>query len=374
MVPLIATMFLLAIHRHWGFCKTFPPHNGLSTMQLKGSVCRKMLTELHASKKKGLLRKSIEEHPEDDNTSTGLVLERLGDRLIVEPLSGGQQSLLCSQRSYLSNVSIVPGDQVRYAVVSEELKHGIVSMLLPRRNLLERPAAATGDVRKRTAFKAIGSNIDQLIVVLAAQPNVPLHTVDRYLVTASVADIPQVSLLVNKADLPESAAFLQRVREYYAGLDVNILCASTTLQSGLDELYQALAGKTSIFAGQSGVGKSSLINMLIPAPSLIKVGPLSKNAQFGKHTTSNARYHHLPGGGALIDSPGVREMGVWHFTSQQLQSGFEEVSTHGLECKYKNCDHLGHDEKICAVLRASREGKIHPKRYESYRDLVFALQ
>lgn len=337
----------------------------------------------------------------------GLVLERLGDRLIVKHLQSDQLPLgsnesdshkkndeivkegvfQCMQRSHLSSVTIVPGDRVRFAVsdtninttmtsnsgVGGEVRQGIVNELLPRTNLLERPAASTGDLRKKTTFKAICSNIDQLIIVLAAQPNVPLHTADRYLVTAEAAAIPRTILLVNKIDLPESEAFLKTVKDYFRGLNLTLLTASSTLSSerGLDELREILKGKTSIFVGQSGVGKSSLINRLIPSIAA-KVGPLSKDSQYGSHTTSNTRLYELEGlnGGHLLDSPGVREMAVWHYSPEQIEAGYAEITQYAKECKFRDCLHVGQSEQVCGVQRALKRGDIHPMRYRSYYDLI----
>eukprot|EP01039_Chlorochromonas_danica_P000323 gene323-346_t len=369
----------------------------------------RMKGEREIEEVKGEIEEDSQEIDGKSYPNLGLVLERLGDRLVVKHLQsddlvmGSNESgsderkndetiakegvFQCVQRSHLSSVTIVPGDRVRFAVSNTninttttsssgaggEVRQGIVNELLPRTNLLERPAASTGDLRKKTTFKAICSNIDQLIIVLAAQPYVPLHTADRYLVTAEAAAIPHTILLVNKIDLPESEAFLKTVKDYFRGLNVTLLTASSTVSSerGLDELKEVLKGKTSIFVGQSGVGKSSLINRLIPSIAA-KVGPLSKDSQYGSHTTSNTRLYELEGvdGGHLLDSPGVREMAVWHYSPEQIEAGYAEIAHYAKECKFRDCLHVGQSEQVCGVQRALQRGDIHPLRYRSYYDLI----
>jgi ribosome biogenesis GTPase len=142
-------------------------------------------------------------------------------------------------------------------------------------------------------------------------------------------------------------------------------------EGGLQPLQQALAGRTSVFVGQSGVGKSSLVNALLPRAAL-RVGELSGPAGKGTHTTSTARLFHLPDGGSLIDSPGIREFGLWHMTRAEVEQGFVEFRPWLGRCKFRDCEHRG--EPGCAILAALEAGAISPRRLESYRHIVTTLE
>jgi ribosome biogenesis GTPase len=135
-------------------------------------------------------------------------------------------------------------------------------------------------------------------------------------------------------------------------------------------LHAALRERVSVFVGQSGVGKSSLINVLLPEADL-RVGALSESTQKGIHTTTTAQLFHLSGGGSLIDSPGIREFGLWHMTREQVERGFREISPLLGSCKFRDCQHQ--QEPGCAILQAVESGEISEGRMESYRRIVASL-
>ena len=180
-------------------------------------------------------------------------------------------------------------------------------------------------------------------------------------------------LLVNKTDLLEDNPELQREMDAllapYAALGYLQVRASSR-RGGLEDLQAALAGQVSILVGQSGVGKSSLVNALLPGVDL-QVGPLSNQGDKGTHTTTTARLFHLPAGGSLIDSPGIREFGLWHMQRDQVEWGFREFRALLGHCRFRDCRH--EQEPGCAILEAAAAGRIHPARLDSYRHIVASL-
>jgi ribosome biogenesis GTPase len=148
-----------------------------------------------------------------------------------------------------------------------------------------------------------------------------------------------------------------------------VLMVSTKTETGLNELREYLTQYTSVFVGQSGVGKSSLINALLPDSNL-RVGDLSERQQ-GTHTTTSATLLHFPGGGHLIDSPGIREFGLWHMEEDEVLEGFIEFKSFIGRCKFRNCSHR--HEPGCAILKALAEGEISETRMDSYRYILRTL-
>ena len=156
----------------------------------------------------------------------------------------------------------------------------------------------------------------------------------------------------------------------YVALGYSVLKVSAK-RDGLESLNAALQSRTSIFVGQSGVGKSSLVNALLPEAN-IRVGALSENTLKGTHTTTTAQLMHLRCGGRLIDSPGIREFGLWHMNRQQIEQGFIEFQPFLGTCKFRDCEHRS--EPNCALLEAVAAGKISAHRLASYRHIVHSLE
>jgi ribosome biogenesis GTPase len=181
-------------------------------------------------------------------------------------------------------------------------------------------------------------------------------------------------ILLNKTDLLQNDSVLaDRVDDLlaiYPTLGYRILHTSTK-QGGLEELHAALRERTSVFVGQSGVGKSSLVNTLLPEVSL-RVGALSESTSKGIHTTTTAQLFHLPSGGTLIDSPGIREFGLWHMSREQVEQGFREFRPLLGTCKFRDCQHV--HEPGCAILGALESGEISARRMASYRYIVASLE
>ncbi|MEP5764678.1 MAG: small ribosomal subunit biogenesis GTPase RsgA [Halieaceae bacterium] len=287
----------------------------------------------------------------------GLVVAHYGSQVLVE--AGGSSSR-CHLRANLD--SLVTGDRVIWCR-GEPL--GVVVARQQRESELLRPDPYG-------KLKPVAANIDQIIVVIAPLPEPHAHVIDRYLVAAAAVNIAPL-ILLNKSDLVDAANrdAIEDLLAPYPALGYPVLDASCTNQDGLQALLTALKGKSSVFVGQSGVGKSSLVNALLPEVD-IRVGELSETRQEGTHTTTTAQLYHLPDGGDLIDSPGIREFGLWHMEREQVEQGFREFEPLLGRCKFRDCKHQ--QEPACALLEAAARGEISDRRLQSYRDIIASLQ
>lgn len=284
----------------------------------------------------------------------GRVITRYGAELILETASG--EHVRCTTRRKLENVAC--GDYVRWQV--EQQGNASVLAILPRQNVLERP-----DFRGK--LRAVAANIDILLVVSSWRPEPNWEMLDRYLVSAHLLPA-EVLIVFNKADLRDTYHDPQHeacLKEY---LEIGYTVAHTQASGGqgLAEIEAAIQGKTAIFAGQSGVGKSSLISQLVPEEA-IRVGEIGDTGE-GRHTTTVSRLYHLPGQASLIDSPGVRDFPLPKLTVTQLQAGYPEFNRFAGECRFHNCTHQ--HEPGCAIKAALVAGELPPRRYQRYLTLL----
>ncbi len=288
----------------------------------------------------------------------GLVIAHFGTQVEVEAEPG--QSRRCHLRANIDG--LVTGDRVVWRDCDPT---GVVVAQLERHSVLSRPDPAG-------KLKAVAANIDQILLVIAPYPEPHANLIDRYLVAAEVVDIEPV-LVVNKADLLQQdealAAQLNELVAIYPRLGYRVLHTSCR-EGGLAELKTTLHGRTSVFVGQSGVGKSSLVNELLPDVDT-RVGELSELTRKGTHTTTTARLFHLDCGGQLIDSPGIREFGLWHMRREDIEYGFREFRPLLGSCKFRDCHH--ENEPGCAILAAVDAGEISAGRLASYRHMVASL-
>ena len=214
----------------------------------------------------------------------------------------------------------------------------------------------------------MASNIDQIIIVSAVLPTLSLNIIDRYLVICEAANIPAL-IVLNKVDLlsEEERQAVKKQLAIYEKIGYETLMLSADTGENMEALHAYLRQGTSIFVGQSGVGKSSLINQLLPEINAL-TGAVSDVSGLGQHTTTASRLYHLPLGGNLIDSPGIREFGLWHLEPNQITDGYREFQSVLGTCKFRDCKHSS--DPGCAIREAVEKGEIDPIRFENYHRLI----
>lgn len=281
----------------------------------------------------------------------GRIVAVHGKHFLVETGAGRRDCVTRGKKGGLAC-----GDRVEIKATGPD--SGVIERQLARDNLLYRS--------DRFHTKLLAANVDQVFVVTAAVPTPDPGLLDRCLVACAAADIP-ARIVVNKTDLPETAAWLDRLQVYAAlGYPLVPLAA----KADVAPLAAWLAGKTSILVGASGVGKSTLINALVPEAE-IATQDISEALDTGRHTTTHTRLYHLPGGGALIDSPGMQEFALGHLDQADLQAAFPEFRPFIGQCRFYNCRHLR--EPNCAILAAVESGVVQRSRWRCYEALCREL-
>lgn len=283
----------------------------------------------------------------------GRIVASHGGRVSVEDVDGTRHPCRLHGRRLLA----VCGDRVRWERVAGG--DGIVYEVLPRRTLLER---LDGAGRRETVV----ANLTQLVAVAAPQPAPDWFVIDRYLAGAAWAGIAAVVAL-NKAEL-EHRADLDDELANYAAIGYPTVRCSTRAAPGVDALAARLGGAESVLVGQSGTGKSSLLNALVPEARAV-TQEISAATEEGRHTTTTAALHRLASGGTLIDSPGVRDYApALPVAARDVGTGFREIHAAAAGCRFQDCMH--DSEPGCAVRTAVAAGAIRARRFESYRRLL----
>jgi len=258
---------------------------------------------------------------------------------------------------------VAVGDRVEFQVEADE-HTGIIHHIDERDNYLIRKST---NLSKQSHI--IAANIDQSVIVVTINyPETYSGFIDRYLVTTEAYRVPSI-IVFNKTDLynNEEKKQLDELIKLYESIGYPCLLTSATIRKGIDRLKQALQHKTSVIIGNSGVGKSTLINQIDPGIHL-KVGDISGHYKTGKHTTTFPEMVELTSGGYIIDTPGIKGFGLVHIEKEEIFHFFPEIFKFSHACKFHNCMHT--DEPGCAVKKALEEGHIGISRYKSYIDML----
>lgn len=293
----------------------------------------------------------------DSTTQPARVVANHGAELTLRTSSG--ESITATQKKKLGLV--VTGDLVRWQAED----HGIARVIevMPRKSTLAR-------TDRQGHAKPIATNISQVLVVTAPKPPFDTLLLDRYCVAASNIGA-DISIVINKTDLLDEATneTAAHIESLYTSLGYKVARCCVKESGGLTAVEALLSNQISILVGQSGVGKSSILDTLMPEEG-IKTGSLSDNSGLGRHTTTVTNWYDLSNGGAIIDSPGVRLFSLEHLESVDIQAGFVEIADHAAYCKFNDCSHQ--HEPDCAVLAALENEQIDKGRYAHFLELITA--
>lgn len=289
------------------------------------------------------------------NVQRGLYTVRNEDKIIDCTLRGK-----LFKQSQTTKSLVVIGDEVNFQPVQGG--RGVITEIYERKSRLVRKGAGSKGCHLE---QIIAANIDQAILVFAVKnPAYNKNLIERYLVAAKAGGIEPI-LCFNKIDLVDFSS-IEVDFNGYKDLGYKAIATSTILDEGIDSLKELLMGKTSVFAGSSGVGKSSLINSVL-GEEAAKTGSVSSSLYKGRHTTTSSQIFDLPFGGRMIDVPGMREFGLLD-DETAIEEAFPDISALAENCRFRNCKHI--NEPACAVKEALDEGILDKRRYRNYLKLI----
>ncbi len=287
----------------------------------------------------------------------GSVLSKVGGRYRVFVSGETLEATLRGRLKHASRHRILVGDTVTLHVHRD--KSATVEAVETRRSVLKRRSPG-----KSTGVRAIAANVDQVVVVGAARrPKWDPHLIDRFTAVAEANCLPAV-VVINKCDLVENC---EEMAEPYSLAGYLIIPTSVPERRGLEALQNELAHRISLLTGPTGVGKSSLLNALQPGLRL-RTAEVSHKSRSGRHTTVAAEMHPFGGDGFVVDTPGLRDVGLWGLDPLEVEAAFPEIHHYGSTCKFDNCRH--HEEPGCAVVDAVDQRKIASSRLESFRAML----
>lgn len=301
-----------------------------------------------------------------DEIRQGIVIATRGR--LFEIISDNGLRLKCEVRQKIktdadSTTPVAVGDDVKYTVTSEG--YGCIEEVLPRRTQFGRPSKGIED-----KLQIIAANLDKLAIVVSLK-SPPLKTglIDRFIIAAHIGQM-EPFIIINKIDLEQPADF-DIIFKAYQSMEYDIFKTSAETQEGLEDLKKYLIGHRSLVVGHSGVGKSSILNKLIPGLNL-KTKTVSQYSNRGKHVTTSIELFELPTGGYLADSPGLKVMGLWKTNQDDLPYYFRDFEPYWRQCRFSPCSHV--HEPGCAVKNAVESGKIFKFRYENYKSIARSLE
>jgi ribosome biogenesis GTPase / thiamine phosphate phosphatase len=281
----------------------------------------------------------------------GLVIAHLGQGIAVEHEN---TIILCQPLRRLDTIAV--GDKVLWSLSAPD--QGRIEAVLPRRSLLARPD-------RNDKIRPVAANIDNVFVVIAVEPTCDFLLIDQYLAVCEHNQI-NAGLIVNKIDLEQSES-MEKELSIYESLGYQTYRVSAKTEFGLAELKQVFQDQVSVLTGQSGVGKSSITNVIVPDKNL-RTNSISESTKHGRHTTTAATLYHIANGGDLIDSPGVAIFGLADLNRQQLAQGFREFLPFIDRCQFNDCSHNA--DKGCAVRTAAESGDVSLSRYQRFLKLT----
>jgi ribosome biogenesis GTPase len=290
----------------------------------------------------------------------------LDDEIILCDIRGNVKDAVTG---YVNPIAV--GDQVLVSTNGSD--RGIIEAVLPRRSVLARPYSPDQGKVLDDLYQIVVANVDRLLIVASwREPYIWPALIDRYLIAAQRNQIEPV-ICINKIDLVDDQAELEDTLAPYRQLGLQLILTSAITKAGIDELRELLSDGTSVLAGLSGVGKSTLLTKVQPSLDL-KTGNVSEHGLFtgqGRHTTTQSNLWKLDNGGVVIDTPGVRTFGLAGIAPADLASWYPEIVSFAGKCRYGNCTHT--NEPNCAVQAAVHDGSISKLRYKNYTQILEEL-
>ncbi|MBK2357191.1 ribosome small subunit-dependent GTPase A [Francisella hispaniensis] len=289
------------------------------------------------------------------------IITNFGGNICVKLTSGEKVSAL--QRSHLKG-ELTVGDNVEIEYTNSTY---VITKLLDRKNLISRPN------QYQRKNKNIAANIDNAVIIITHSPAPVEHYIDRYLAALHNSDIEPV-LVINKIDnqTEEDKQYIRNLANVYQQIGYKIFYISAQNNIGIDSLLEELKDKTSIFLGQSGVGKSETLNTIL-GEKITATTAVSDSTKKGRHTTTCSTLYEIDDTTSIIDSPGIREFGLWHITKEELFDGFLDFKKYKGMCQFRNCSHE-EGSKGCQIVEQVKQGHINPVRFKNYHRILAEIK